>query len=233
MFNNLVESKPKKTRRAGGTIFSFIAHYGLILFVIYTSAQAATQDDGPKQEKVDFVEVKKEEVVKKEEPPPPELVAAPPPPKGFQVLTAPVEIPNVLPDIDLTRRVTNEADFTGKGAVGGFSTGVETKTAVREDNTYFEFQVEKPVMQAPNSPTPQYPDILRQAGVEGEALVSFVVDTTGRADVSSFKIIRTTHELFATAVKNALPRMRFIPAEVGDRKVRQLVQQPFSFAITK
>ena len=159
-------------------------------------------------------------------------MAAPPPPKGFQVLTAPVEIPSVLPDIDLTRRVTNEADFTGKGAAGGFSTG-EVKAVVREDNTYFEFQVEKPVMQAPNSPTPQYPDILRQAGVEGEALVSFVVDTTGRADVASFKIIRTTHELFATAVKNALPRMRFIPAEVGDKKVRQLVQQPFSFAITK
>jgi protein TonB len=233
MFNNLVESKPKKTRKAGGTIFSFIAHYGLILFVIYTSAQAAQQDDGPKQEKVDFVEVKKEEAPKPKEPPPPELVAAPPPPKGFQVLTAPVEIPNVLPDIDLTRRVTNEADFTGKGAAGGFSTGVEKKVEVREDNTYFEFQVEKPVMQAPNSPTPQYPDILRQAGVEGEALVSFVVDTTGRADVASFKVIRTTHELFATAVKNALPRMRFIPAEVGDKKVRQLVQQPFSFAIVK
>jgi protein TonB len=233
MFNNLVESKKKSTRKMGGTIFSFVAHYGLILFVIYTSAQAATQDDGPKQEKVDFVEVKKEEAPKPKEPPPPELVAAPPPPKGFQVLTAPVEIPNVLPDIDLTRRVTNEADFTGKGAAGGFSTGAEVKTAPREDNTYFEFQVEKPVMQAPNSPTPQYPDILRQAGVEGEALVSFVVDTTGRADVASFKVIRTTHELFATAVKNALPRMRFIPAEVGDKKVRQLVQQPFSFAITK
>jgi len=129
--------------------------------------------------------------------------------------------------------VTNEADFTGKGAAGGFSTGVETKTAVREDNTYFEFQVEKPVMQAPNSAQPAYPDILRQAGVEGEALVSFVVDTTGRADPGSFKVIRTTHELFATAVKNALPRMRFIPAEVGDKKVKQLVQQPFSFAIVK
>jgi hypothetical protein len=58
MFNNLVESKPKKNKKMGGTVFSFIAHYGLILFVIYTSAQAATQDDGPKQEKVDFVEVK-------------------------------------------------------------------------------------------------------------------------------------------------------------------------------
>ena len=109
MFNNLVESKPKKNKKMGGTIFSFIAHYGLILFVIYTSAQAATQDDGPKQEKVDFVEVKKEEAPKPKEPPPPELVAAPPPPKGFQVLTAPVEIPNVLPDIDLTAVDTNRS----------------------------------------------------------------------------------------------------------------------------
>lgn len=233
MFNNLVESKPKKQRRLGGTVFSFIAHYGLVLVMIYASAQAATQDDGPKQEKVEFVEVKKEEAPKPKEPPPPELVAAPPPPKGFQVLTAPVEIPNVLPDIDLTRRVTQEEDFTGKGVQGGFASGVEKKVEIREDNTYFDFQVEKPVMQAPNSPTPQYPDILRQAGVEGEALVSFEVDTLGRADISTFKVIRTTHELFATAVKNVLPRMRFIPAEVGARKVRQLVQQPFSFAIVK
>lgn len=169
-----------------------------------------------------------------EEEAPPVVTSLAPPPKGFQVLTAPVEIPDVLPDIDLTRRVTNEDDFTGKGAVGGFATGVEApKVEIREDNTYFEFQVEKPVMQAPNSPQPAYPDILRQAGVEGEALVSFVVDTSGRADVSSFKVIRTTHELFATAVRNALPRMRFIPAEVGDKKVRQLVQQPFSFAIVR
>jgi protein TonB len=86
---------------------------------------------------------------------------------------------------------------------------------------------------APNSATPSYPDILRQAGVEGEALVSFVVDTTGRVDLSSFTVVRTTHELFAKAVKDALPRMRFIPAEIGDRKVKQLVQQPFSFAIVK
>ena len=233
MFNNLVESKPKKNKKMGGTIFSFIAHYGLILFVIYTSAQAATQDDGPKQEKVDFVEVKKEEAPKPKEPPPPELVAAPPPPKGFQVLTAPVEIPNVLPDIDLTRRVTNEADFTGKGAAGGFSTGAEVKTAVREDNTYFEFQVEKPVVPAPGSISPRYPDMLRQAGVEGEVLAQFVVDTTGKAEAGSLKILKSSHDMFVQSVKNALPQMKFIPAEVGGRKVKQLVQQPFTFSISK
>jgi protein TonB len=88
-------------------------------------------------------------------------------------------------------------------------------------------------MQAPNSATPQYPDILRQASVEGDVLATFVVDTTGRADVSTFKVLRSTHDLFTTAVRQALPRMRFIPAEVGGRKVKQLVQQPFTFAIVR
>ena len=64
-------------------------------------------------------------------------------------------------------------------------------------------------------------------------LATFVVDTTGRADPSSFKVLRATHQLFEKAVRDALPRMRFIPAEVGGKKVKQLVQQPFSFAIVK
>jgi protein TonB len=102
-----------------------------------------------------------------------------------------------------------------------------------DGEAYGEREVERPVRQAPNSAAPAYPDILRQAGVEGEALVSFVVDTSGRVEVGSFKVIRSSHELFAAAVKNALPRMRFIPAEVGSDKVRQLVQQPYSFAILK
>ena len=100
-----------------------------------------------------------------------------------------------------------------------------------EGTQYFEYQVEKPVTQIANSPTPKYPDILRQAGVEGEVLVSFVVDETGVADPASFKVIRATHELFATAVRQALPAMRFTAAEVGGKKVKQVVEVPFSFAI--
>lgn len=230
MFNNLIESKRKRQKQGGGT-FSFVAHVALITLAIYATANAAKEDEKPKEEKVDFVEVKKDEPAKPKEAPPPEI-AAPPPPKGFQVLTAPINIPDVLPDIDLTKSVTNESDFTGKGAQGGFAKG-EKKVEVKEDQTYFEFQVEKPVMTAPNSGQPRYPDILRQAGVEGDVLATFVVDTTGRADVSSFKVLRTSHELFSNAVKQALPSMRFIPAEVGGKKVKQLVQQPFSFAITK
>jgi protein TonB len=69
--------------------------------------------------------------------------------------------------------------------------------------------------------------------VEGEVLAQFIVDTTGRAEINSWKVLKASHELFAQAVKSALPGMRFIPAEVGGKKVKQLVQQPFTFAITK
>jgi protein TonB len=98
---------------------------------------------------------------------------------------------------------------------------------------YFEFQVEQPVAPAPGSAQPRYPDLLRKAGVEGEVLAQFVVEPDGTADVRSFKVLKQSHDLFAQAVRNALPQMRFKPALVGGKPVRQLVQQPFSFSMTK
>lgn len=240
MFNNLVESKRKKQRSPAGLFASFVLHAALITLVVVAGGQAAEQFEKPKQEKVDFVEVKKDEPPPPKNepppPPPPDVVAAPPPPKGFQILTAPVDIPDVLPDIDLSKKVTDEADFSGKGAAGGTAKGVEggkPQLVANNDQPFFEFQVEKPVQALPGGSQPRYPDILRQAGVEGEVLAQFIVDTTGRAEMNSYKVLKTTHELFGNAVKQALPGMRFIPAEVGGRKVRQLVQQPFSFAISK
>ena len=88
-------------------------------------------------------------------------------------------------------------------------------------------------MALPGSPLPAYPDFLRSSGTEGDALVQFVVDTLGRVEAGSFRAIRASHVLFAQSVERILPRLRFIPAEVGGRRVRQWVQQPFLFAITK
>ena len=64
-------------------------------------------------------------------------------------------------------------------------------------------------------------------------LAQFVVDTSGRVESGSFKVLKSSHELFTQAVRQALPNMKFLPAEVGGRKVKQLVQQPFQFALTK
>jgi protein TonB len=69
------------------------------------------------------------------------------------------------------------------------------------------------------------------AGVEGQVLVQFVVDTTGRAERVSLKVLKSSHESFSNAVREALSCMRYLPAEVGGRRVRQLVQQPFAFGL--
>lgn len=231
MFSNLVESKPKSIRRTGGTISSFVAHYGLLLGMIYTSAEAARSDEGPTVKEVAFVEPKPPETLL--EPRQPDLLATLAPPKTVLLLVPPIEVPTSLPEINLSPRVTDPDDFVRRPQSPNQSGGGVRDGLVPDGHVYLDFQTEKPVVQAANSAAPAYPDILRQAGVEGEALVSFVVDTSGRVDQATFKVIRTTHDLFVAAVKNVLPRMRFIPAELGDRKVRQLVQQPFSFAIVK
>ena len=147
MFTTLIESKPKKQRRSAGTALSVVLHVGILVFAIVATANARSDAlEKSREEKLNYVEVKKEqpkpEEPKPEEPKPkpkaPEPVqkAAPPkapqaprieapaPPKGFQVVQAPVNIPISIPKIDLSAAVTNESDFSGKGVAGGTSKGV-------------------------------------------------------------------------------------------------------------
>ena len=240
MFNNLIESKAKKQKSLGATITSVLINTSLIGLGVYATANAAIEAEKPKEEKVEFVEMKKDEPPPPKEepppPPPPDVVAAPPTPKGFQVLQAPVEIPDIMPEVDLSKKVTDEADFSGKGAAGGTSKGVAggTPQPVNSDQPFFEFQVEKPAQQVPGvGNPPAYPDILRSANVAGQVIAQFVVNEDGKADMSTFKALESDHELFTAAVKRALPSFRYIPAETGGRKVKQLVQQPFQFALQR
>jgi protein TonB len=180
---------------------------------------------------VKFIDIKPKEPPPPEPekpPPPPEVVAAPPPPKGFQVLAAPIKIPDKLPDIDLSKKVTDEADFSGKGVAGGTHNGVAGGTP-SSDQTYFSFQVEKQVLPRSDNPKPKYPSILESTGQSGEVLIQFVVDTTGKIDMNTVKVLKASNDLFASAVKAVLPQWRFLPAEAGGRKVKQLAQLPLTF----
>jgi protein TonB len=151
------------------------------------------------------------------------------------VLTAPVEIPDIIPKIDLSKKLTDEADFSGKGVAGGTSKGdpnVKTAPPISDNQTYFEFQVEKQA-QINGGLRVNYPSVLQSQGVEGKVIAQFVVDTTGRAEMGSWKVLESTNELFNSAAKEAVRSARFFPAEVGGRRVRQLVQQPITFALNK
>ena len=232
MFNQLIESKAQKQKMAGGTVFSIVLHTVLIAGAVYATARAGVKDDKAKAEKIQFVEMKKEPPKVPDKPPPKEVVVKPPPPKGFQVLRAPVRIDIKIPEIDLSKAITNENDFSGKGVKGGTGSGVVGGVA-NTNQTYFEFQVEKPAEMLQDSPKPKYPSVLESSGIAGEVQAQFVVNSSGKADMDSFKVLKSTNELFTQAVKTVLPRMRFSPAQIGGKPVNQLVQQSFQFAVPR
>ncbi len=258
----LLESKPENKKRSpGGTIFSIVLHLTILFLAIFATARAGVRKaEKSRETKVDFVAVKKDEPPppKKEPPkeapkpkaPAPKVVnlprlpkeVAPAPPKGFKVVVPPVNIPTHLPTIDLSKAITNENDFSGKGVAGGSDKGVKGGTGKEGDTgklagladhgPYMEFQVEKPVEKI-GGDAPEYPASLRDSGVEGQVLAQFVVNESGRYEGGSLKILSSSNPAFTAAVKDALPRMRFSAAQIGGKKVQQLVQMPFQFHLQK
>jgi TonB family protein len=108
---------------------------------------------------------------------------------------------------------------------------VQRQFVVSLPRPYFEFEVEKQVQQRRGSGAPFYPAAMRQAKVEGEVLVQFVVDTAGLPRMATLRILRSTRREFTEAVIAWLPKARFDPAELRGRHVPQMVQQPFTFKL--
>jgi len=100
-----------------------------------------------------------------------------------------------------------------------------------QDSVFSVLDVDTAVVRSSNSAAPAYPLSLLQAHIMGSVSAQYVVDTTGFADTASFTVIKATHPDFVKAVREALPYMRFQPAKIGTMKVRQLVEQQFSFRI--
>ena len=95
--------------------------------------------------------------------------------------------------------------------------------------TYRASEVSPAAHMLAESPQPQYPLIMQRAGISGTVVAEFVVDTLGRADTSTFRIISAPHPLLAQVVHQTLAKMRFAPAQLRGRKVPQLVDQSFKF----
>jgi TonB family protein len=100
-------------------------------------------------------------------------------------------------------------------------------------DTFFEFQVDEPVHQLPGLGGLRYPREMRITNREGEVLTQFVVDEHGVPDLTSFKALKSSDPAFTDAVRAALPTMRFTPARVKGRAVKQVVQQPFTFSLAR
>ena len=123
-------------------------------------------------------------------------------------------------------------DDRSLGNVGRDSvTSVDEPGADGADSVFTIIEVDSAATRLPESAAPKYPKDLLDKRVQGQAIVQFVVDTTGFADPTSFTVVLASHPDFAASVRDALPGMRFSTAKIGNIKVRQLVELPFTFNI--
>jgi TonB family protein len=101
------------------------------------------------------------------------------------------------------------------------------------DSVFTILEVDSAAVRSLSSAAPAYPLDLLAKHIEGTVKVRFIVDTTGFADTTSFEVLNVSsvNEGFVKAVREALPYMRFSAAKIGSIKVRQLVEQPFTFRI--
>jgi protein TonB len=124
------------------------------------------------------------------------------------------------------------ADQTvGNKARDSVSAPAEVAPEPTQDSVFSILDVDTAVVRTANSAAPAYPLKLLTAHITGSVAAQYIVDTTGFADTASFVVIKATNPEFVVAVKEALPYMRFQPAKIGPMKVRQLVEQQFSFHI--
>jgi protein TonB len=84
-------------------------------------------------------------------------------------------------------------------------------------------------VQALSQPQPRYPPVLQSAGIAGSVDIQYIVDTTGHAESSSVKIIKSSHQAFEEPAKETILKSVFKPARFRGKTVRQLVMQRVSF----
>jgi protein TonB len=98
------------------------------------------------------------------------------------------------------------------------------------DRVFVEGEVDTP----PNPiaiPMPEYPEDLHRRGVEGNAVVSYVIAKDGRVEGASVRVLSATEPAFGRSASRVIREARFRPAQVGGLPVRIRWQQIIRFEL--
>ncbi len=234
MFDNLMASHPHRggaKKSLPSAVTSLSIHAGIVwLAVVATIKTAEVIEEAAADTTMIFLTQEAE--TENKPPPVQEILAIQPPPKGFQVLQAPIEIPTEIPPIDLSERF-DPRDFSGTGVEGGVFSGVVGGTGpVDLTQTFMEAAVdERP--ERLSGPLPRYPEMLRQAGIEGVVMLEFVIDTSGHVEEELIKIVNSTNRAFEGPAKDVIRRSLYRPGRVRGQAVRVLVTQQIGFTIQR
>ncbi len=234
MFDNLVESNRRGRRDIKGTIggmfMSTVFQGALIVSAIYATMGVAQEAEEILMDTIMLVMDEPEPEEEPEEPdePPPIGRALNPPPRGFQVLTAPVDIPTEIPEVNLQERF-DPRDYSGVGVEGGVFSGIEGGTGPVDLTQVFAEAVVDEVPERISCPLPEYPRMMQQANIEGQVLLQFVVETDGHVGSESIETLSSSHRAFEGPARDMISRCLFRPGRVRASPVRVLVQMPIIF----
>jgi len=115
-------------------------------------------------------------------------------------------------------------DVPGTGTPGGPITGVA------DTGVYVPLTVDE-APELLSAPTPDYPPLLRLAGISGRVVVEAVVDTAGRVEPNSARVVEATDPAFGAAALASVRVALFRPARTYGRAVRVRVRLPVEFAL--
>ena len=235
MFTTLVESRAVRPRTGRGALMSVLLHGSVIAgAVAMTHPGRVDARSEPTEKPPVYVAAPR----MPERPPLPvdsrqEEVHHTPPALPATTIIVPAIVPLTLPPIDLSGPVLppDRIVIGGPALPTGTSTGTVTPSELTSGAVVDVNAVERVPRILGSAPPPRYPVALRESGVAGRVLVRFVIDTLGRAELDGAVVTETTHTLFSDAVKNVLGLYRFSPGSIGGRKVRTMVQLPFTFTL--
>ena len=230
MFTTLVESRAVRRRSVRGAVVSVMAHSLLIAAAValtYPTDGVASPSVNPLVP-VTYVPAPIPHPATKQPLPATHDTRPSAPDAGAIHIPAPTITPLSLPPIDYATPALPVDRIMVGGGVPSAGT-VEGSTPFAPGAVLDANVVDRIPRIVGNPEPPHYPDVLRQSGSSGQVIVRFVVDTLGRAELGDLVVVEATHPLFAAAVKSALLGYRFTPGEAAGRRVRTMVQVPFSF----
>ena len=214
-----------KTRSTGFLrvgLGSLAIHSAMIAGVVYATLHAAPSDSRVRMDTT-VVLLTPETQQKPADPTPVQLVDAL---RGFQTVTVPAQIPTDIPAVDLQQRF-DPKDYSGSGIEGGRANGI----VVSGSEVYAEALVEeRPALLS--APPPEYPPLLKQAGIQGRVILRAVIDTTGRVEPASVKIMKSPNPAFDQPTRDWVVKALFRPARLHGRGVRVFINLPVDYSLT-
>lgn len=122
---------------------------------------------------------------------------------------------------------TGCAGTGGGGLRGGGNLAADTSRAF----TRTALNAPPIAVMADSSDQPLYPDALRLAQLEGDVTAEFVVDSAGRIDNKSIRIVQSSDARLSASVTTWLVDRHFTPARKDGRAMAARTSQEFHFGL--